>query len=138
MDLNFLERSILKLFPQVPQYFFFFKFQQPSLKRRFQTVAFPTDFELSVANPTLRTVSFPTAIVDIRRKADTCNRRFSDAFLISVAYSTAAGVAYPTPYGGYFSKKNSTIENILSLKRHFTFNRRLCRCRLSDGSLSVG
>ena len=130
MDLNFLERSILKLFPQVPQYFFFKKFQQPSLKRRFQTVAFPTDFELSVANPTLRTVSFPTEIVDIRRKAD--------AFLISVAYSTAAGVAYPTSYGGYFSKKNSTIENILSLKRHFTFNRRLCRCRLSDGSLSVG
>jgi len=60
MDLNFLERSILKLFPQVPQYFKKKKFQQTSLKRRFQTVAFPTDFEISVANPTLVTVAFPT------------------------------------------------------------------------------
>ena len=54
------------------------KFQQPSLKRRFQTVAFPTAFEISVANPTLVTVAFPTAFVDIRRKSDTCNCRFAD------------------------------------------------------------
>ena len=37
-----------------------------------------------------------------------------------------------------FSKKFATVENILSLKRRFTFKRQLHKCDLTDGYLSVG
>ena len=75
------------------------------------SVAFPMPFWISIAYPMVVGVTYPTPYVDIRRLSD--------------------------GYEGFLKFFFSTVENILSLKRHLTFKRRLHRCRLSDGYLSV-
>ena len=52
--------------------------------------------------------------------------------------SDGHSVALPMVWSLFSQKKFTTNEDILSLKRRFTFNWRLLRCRLTDGYLGVG